>query len=122
MKTQTNKQFLDFLKYSVRLGERILKDDEQKDALFQEYLERMEELIEYLNNNRNGMNLLVSWKVNGLEVYRAEKDYSPRWNKVANRIFFFSAKNKAAPDNVTAYIQKQNLLMSAIEFYYRYQG
>jgi hypothetical protein len=120
LQQRTNKQLLDFLKYSIRLGENIITSETAKEALLIEYNERMEELIEYMKSNRSGMNLLVSWKIESLELYHVEKDYSPTWNKML-RLNPLSKKNKRQPDeNIIDYVTKQNLLLGALEFYYRH--
>jgi hypothetical protein len=123
MKTHVNKQLTDFLRESVRLGERILKNEEPYETLFNEYLERMEELINYLSSYRGRMNLLVSWKADALELYNPKKDYRPQWSRFSDRLRFLLRKKNIAStnNNIAAYIQRQNLLMSAIEFYYRHQ-
>jgi hypothetical protein len=118
LQQQANQQLLDFLKQSIRLGEKIMAANELHDELFAEYNERLAELIEYLKAHRSGMNLLVSWKIDSFEVYAPAKDYRPDWNKFLNII---GAAKKEPHNNVVAYIKKQNLLMGAIEFYYRHQ-
>jgi hypothetical protein len=116
-----NKQLLDFLKYSIRLGEKILKAETDSAPLLAEYNERMAELIEYLKANRNGMNLLVSWKIDSLETYNSEKDYTPVLNKLQRFIFFSKKENTIRVKNIIHYINKQNMLLGAFEFYYRHQ-
>jgi len=119
LQQHTNQQLLDFLKQSIRLGENIMKSDAERHILFAEYNERMAELVEYLNENRSGMNLLISWKVDSFEVYSPQKNYSPDWNKLLRLLRM--ANKEAEDENIVAYIKKQNMLMGAIEFYYRHQ-
>lgn len=116
-----NRQLINFLAESVRIGECLLQDPDDI-ALFDAYQTRIAELVEYLGQYRHKMNLLVSWKTDKLQLYDPTTDYRPRIDRLLDKARYLLRRKKESFDNKKAYIQQQNLIMATIEFYYRHQS
>jgi hypothetical protein len=114
------KQLLTHLRQTIHIGNEIITKHEVDDSVLNEYHEKLEALVSYASDTDN-MNFLVAKKIKAIETYNEATDYDSKLNIILKKII---PPNKKAhkKKNLDNYVKKQNLLLAAIEYYYKHEA
>jgi len=114
------KQLLTHLRQTINIGNDIITKHEFDDDALKQYHNRLEDLVGYASATED-MNFLVAKKMRAIEAYNEAIDYDSRLNIILKKII---PPNKKAhkKKNLDNYVKKQNLLLAAIEYYYKHEA
>ncbi len=114
------KQLLTHLRQTINIGNEIISKHEFDDNALSQYHDNLEELVAYAEANEN-MNFLVARKIKAIATYNETTDYDHKLNIILKKII---PPNKKAhkKKNLDNYVKKQNLLLAAVEYYYKHEA
>jgi hypothetical protein len=114
------KQLLTHLRQTIDIGNGIISGHEFNDDALEQYHNKLEELVAYATTTEN-MNFLVAKKIKAIVTYNEATDYDGKLNIILKKII---PPNKKAhkKKNLDNYVKKQNLLLAAIEYYYKHEA
>lgn len=118
--SNAKKQLLNHLRETIKIGNTIITEKEWSENDLNKYHEYLQELVAFSQESQN-LNLLVAKKINAIETFNEEKDYDSKLNIYLKKLL---PPNKKASKkkNLDNYVKKQNLLLAAIEYYFKHEA
>lgn len=118
--SDTKKQLLNHLRETIKIGNTIISEKEWSEHNLNKYHECLQELVAFSRQNE-GLNFLVAKKINAIEVFDELKDYDSKLNIFLKKILPPNKKT-SRKKNLDNYIKQQNLLLAAIEYYFKHEA
>jgi hypothetical protein len=118
--SNAKKQLLNHLRETIKVGNAIITEKEWSEDDLNKYHECLQELIAFFQQ-AEGLNFLIEKKIYAIEFFDEQKDYDSKLNIFLKKIL---PPNKKASrkKNLDNYIKKQNLLLAAIEYYFKHEA